>query len=103
MKYIKKFESHKSKISHVKINDYITIKELDNSILGIFLATHIGQVIAKGSNGDIFVKFLFTEEDSKQIRHLFSTNHCINIDNIDLVSNNLEDLKIKINAKKYNL
>ena len=101
MKYIKKFESHKK----IKIGDYVIIKPNNikySNNLNIFIENHIGEI--RDMLGSwIYITFIFTKNDSKKIKNEFGIIQSFHLDDIKYTSNNLEELKIKLNAEKYNL
>ena len=98
MKYIKTYKKQ-----NIKIGDYVIIKTSIKYLndFNKFLKNHIGQ-ITEVSN-DIYVKFLFNENDSVKTKHLYNYVVPFKTTDIKFSSDNLEDLKIKLNAEKYNL
>jgi len=99
MKYLKTFEE--SKIVDYKIGDYV----LMNSFIGLdslsrFLNANIGQIV------DIIPNHIRVKYDNvpDNISLYFSSNtRNFEPKLIDEISDNVEDLKIKIASKKYNL
>jgi hypothetical protein len=97
MKHIKLFESQRK---NIKGGYYVTIKP---NILKFsekyndFLQTHIAKIIEVDYRW-IYVKFILTPEENN-----YNYPHSFNINDIDLISDDIEDLKIKRSAKKYNL
>jgi len=106
MKYLKSFENLQNII---KYGYYVTIKTPDDyhSIdYNEFLKYHIGRV--ELIDGDfrlcyIYVNFIFNNNDTKEIRTQFNYLQPFNINKVDLYAPTLEELKIKIKTKKYNL
>ena len=95
MKYIKLFENKNL------IDNYVLIKsnhEYSDSYNN-FLETHIGQIYYYANN-HIFVRFKIDEDSD---RKTIETVQVFKPEEILYISKDIDELKIKIDAKKYNL
>jgi len=105
MKYLKTYESN----STPKEGDYFIVKNFKDSDFSEkyqnFLESHIGRISQIDGNGYVmyvYGKFIFTPDDTEEIKKSFSYTHSFNILKV-ITSPNIEDLETIIQARKYNL
>jgi hypothetical protein len=109
MKYLKKYESDNDE---PKVGDYFIVtifpKDYYSEEYINFLKEHIGRIIRidKSYNVNniawILGKFLFTSDDSVQVKNSFNYVQSFDFKHITF-SSNKEDLEAILQAKKYNL
>lgn len=103
MKHLKYFENKDN--NKLSVGDYVVIQpgeDFFTDSYNEFLSTHIG--VVREVSGDIFyVDFIFNENDSFSVKVEYCHNQGFRMEHLKYHSKSLEDLKIKINADKYNL
>lgn len=68
-----------------------------------FMNTHIAKIFDVEDKKFIYVKFLFTDEDTDKILNEFDYIHFFNINNVEFFSKNKDEVKAYMSAKQYNL